>query len=191
MALSEEAKKRLADVVALQPTKNGELQERWDMESGSEVHGFLESELKQYYYRDDNSLIRATDEAAELVDVEPGGEGDDDDTGPRVVQVTPVQRAVLSVVAGPHDDPESVVSVFHAVEDAGGSFDVEDVRAALKSLAGKGVLTTVRKTVPTYKLTTARENLEIRPLDADPDATNTDTAKDEVLADIEAEFGSS
>ncbi|MFW5905887.1 MAG: DUF5797 family protein, partial [archaeon] len=34
MTLSEAALKRLADVVALQPTKNAELQDRWEMESG-------------------------------------------------------------------------------------------------------------------------------------------------------------
>lgn len=190
MALSEEAKKRLADVVALQPTKNAELQERWDMESGSEVHSFLETELKQYYYRDDDSLIRATDEAADIVDVDPGVEGDGGDSSPRIVRVTPVQRAVLSVVAGPHDDAESVVSVFHAVEETGDSFDIADIRAALKSLAGKGVLTTVRKTVPTYKLATAREKLKIRSIEADGDPTDVEPADGEVLADIEAEFGS-
>jgi len=75
MVLSEQAKKRLADVVQLQPTKNKELQERWGIDSGSEIHQYLESELGEYYYRDDNSLIRATEEAAELVDVAPGVEG--------------------------------------------------------------------------------------------------------------------
>ena len=70
MTLSEEARERLADIVELQPTKNGELQERWDMDSGSEVHQYLESELKEYYYRNDNSLICATPEATTLIDGE-------------------------------------------------------------------------------------------------------------------------
>lgn len=165
MTLSETAHERLADVVALQPTKNAELQERWGMDSGSEVHRFLESELKRYYYRDDDAMIRATDEAAELVDVEPGGDPGDD--RPRIVRVTPVQRAVLETAPGPNDEPASVVSVYHAVEEAGGEFDVDAVRAALKSLTGKGVLDTVRRTVPTYRLATDRERLDVRDLDAD------------------------
>jgi hypothetical protein len=60
MTLSEEARDRLADVVELQPTKNSELQDRWELDSGSDVHQYLESELSDYYYRDDNSLIRAS-----------------------------------------------------------------------------------------------------------------------------------
>ncbi len=67
-SLSEENLARLADVVELQPTKNKELQERWEFDSGSEVHRYLESDLKQYYYRDESSLIHATDEAERLMD---------------------------------------------------------------------------------------------------------------------------
>jgi hypothetical protein len=62
MGLSEDALDRLADVVELQPTKNAELQQRWGMESGGEVHRFLEDELREYYYRDEDSRIRATAE---------------------------------------------------------------------------------------------------------------------------------
>ena len=75
MTLSEQARSRLADLVALQPTKNAELQERWGMESGSEVHQYLESELKEYYYRDDDSLIRATPTAEAELGVESGDDG--------------------------------------------------------------------------------------------------------------------
>jgi len=71
--LSSEAQARLVDLVKLQPTKNKELQERWNLDSGSEVHQYLESELKSYYYRDENSLIRATDGAEQLVSDEPEG----------------------------------------------------------------------------------------------------------------------
>lgn len=69
--LSSEAQARLADLINLQPTKNNELQERWNLDSGSEVHQYLESELKSYYYRDENSLIRATDGAEQLLNDEP------------------------------------------------------------------------------------------------------------------------
>ena len=85
MSLTDEELSRLADVVELQPTKNSELQERWGVDSGSEVHQYLEGHLKEYYYRDDDSLIRSTPEAVELTDVEPGvappadDEADDED----------------------------------------------------------------------------------------------------------------
>ncbi|WP_255150698.1 DUF5797 family protein [Halorarius halobius] len=163
--LSEEAKARLADVVALQPTKNGELQERWGMDSGSEVHQFLESELKPYYYRDENSLIRATEEAAGLVDVEPGVESDADADGPRVVRVPELQRAIVEVLAAHDEDSESVVSVLHKLRDEGFDPDVDDVRSGLRSLANKGVVTTVRRTVPTFKLAVAREDIEVELLE--------------------------
>lgn len=76
--LSEESLTRLADVVELQPTKNSELQERWGFDSGSEVHRYLESELEQYYYRDESSLIRATDEAEQLMSEEGSSRGQAD-----------------------------------------------------------------------------------------------------------------
>jgi hypothetical protein len=163
--LSEEARTRLADVVALQPTKNAELGDRWGMESGSEVHRYLESELKEYYFRDENSLIRATPEAAELVDVDPGIEDDGD--GPRVLRVPDVQYLVLSVVPGPDEDSQSVVATLHAIrEETGEDPDVEDVREALRSLSNKGVLETVKRTVPTYRLAVPREDLTVERLDA-------------------------
>jgi len=68
MALSDEARERLADIVELQPTKNSELQDRWGMDSGSDVHQYLENELKEYYYRNEDSLICATPEAVEVMD---------------------------------------------------------------------------------------------------------------------------
>jgi hypothetical protein len=168
MTLSEEAEQRLADIVALQPTKNRELQERWGMESGSEVHQYLEGELKEYYYRDEKSLIRATDEAAELVGVKPGVEGGED--GPRVVRVPALQFAILEVIAGPDEDSESVVSVLHKLRDAGHDPEVDEVRSALRSLADKGVLEIIKRTVPTFRLRVARDDLEVEPLD-EPRAT--------------------
>ena len=163
MTLSEEARDRLADVVALQPTKNGELMDRWGMESGSEVHRFLEGELKEYYYRDENSLIRATPEAAELVGVDPGVEEGED--GKRTLRLPDVQYHVVRVVPDPDEESASVVNVLHRLRDVGEDPPVEDVREALRSLANKGVLETVKRTVPTYRLALAREDLTVERLD--------------------------
>ncbi|MFC6872244.1 DUF5797 family protein [Halobellus marinus] len=162
--LSEEARERLADVVRLQPTKNKELQEAWGLESGSEVHSYLEGELKEYYYRDDNSLIRATADAADLVDVEPGVEsGDGDDGGvPAVIRVPELESQVFAVVAGPNDRSESVVSVLNKVRDA---YDVdppvEDVRQALQNLRRKGVVEVIYRTVPTFRLAAHRAEIDV------------------------------
>ena len=161
--LSDEARERLADVVALQPTKNSELQEQWGMESGSEVHGYLEDELKRYYYRDEDSLIRATDEAARLVDTKPGVEGGDD--GPRVVRVPALQVAIADVLAGLDEEPQSVVSVLHDLCAAGVDPDVDDVRSGLRSLESKGVVASIRKTVPTFRLAVERDGLEVEERD--------------------------
>ena len=111
MNLSEEARERLADVVALQPTKNGELQDRWDLESGKQVHGYLEAELAEYYYRDESSLIRATPEAAELVGAPTGKDGR------TALQLPDLQRRALAALPGPDEKSESVVSVLHAIRE--------------------------------------------------------------------------
>ncbi|MFC6938471.1 DUF5797 family protein [Salinirubellus sp. GCM10025818] len=163
MTLSEEAHERLADVVALQPTKNKELMSRWGMESGSEVHQYLESELKEYYFRDENSLIRATPEAAELVGVDPGME--EDEEGRRTLRLPDVQYHVVGVVPGPDEESASVVNVLHRLREAGQDPPIEDVREALRSLASKGVLETVKRTVPTYRLAVPREDLTVERLD--------------------------
>ena len=162
--LSAEAKERLADVVRLQPTKNNELREQWGMDSGSEVHQYLEGELKDYYYRDDNSLIRATAEANELVDVEPGVEGGDDESGgvPSVIRVPQLEAQVFEVIAGPDERSESVVSVLNSVRDAFDiDPDVEDVRRALQSLRRKGAVEVIYRTVPTFRLTAPRESIDV------------------------------
>jgi hypothetical protein len=161
MTLSEEATERLADIVRLQPTKNRELQERWGLDSGSEVHGFLEGELGDYYYRDDNSLIRATDEAAELVDVEPGVSDDEDGT-PEAIRVPKLAAQVFAVVAGPDERSESVVSVLHSLrEEYGVDPSTDEVREALQALRRKGVVEVVKRTVPTYRLSVEREAVEV------------------------------
>ncbi|RXK48361.1 DUF5797 family protein [Halorientalis pallida] len=158
MTLSEEARERLAEVVALQPTKNAELQDRWDLESGSEVHQYLESELKEYYYRDENSLICATEDAAALV-------GADDPEGERILRVPPLQAAVIDVLAGPEDRSQSVVSVLHDLRDAGHDPEVDDVRSALRSLSDKGIAERIQRTVPTFRLAMAREEFTVEELD--------------------------
>jgi hypothetical protein len=161
MTLSEEARDRLADVVALQPTKNGELQEAWGMDSGSDVHGYLESELGEYYFRDDNSLIRATAEAADLVDVEPGVSGGEDGRPDRA-RLSELEARAFEVLAGPDERSESVVSVLHALRAA---FDAdpaaEDVRTALRSLVRSDLAETERRTVPTFRRTVAVDAVEI------------------------------
>jgi hypothetical protein len=167
MSLTEEDKERLADVVKLQPTKNKELQERWEMESGSEVHQYLENNLKEYYYRDDNSLIRATKEAAELVDVEPGVVDDAEEGGvPDVVRVPTLQAQVLQVLAGPEEDSESVVKVLNKLR---AEFDVDpeagDVRRALQSLRRKNVVEVIYRTVPTFRLAVARDEFDVEDID--------------------------
>lgn len=148
MTLSEEARSRLADVVRLQPTKNGELAERWGLEDGRAVHRYLEAELSEYYYRDDNSLIRATPEAAALVDVEPGIE--DDEQGTTVVRIDDLQRRVLDVLSTSPEDAMSVVAVLHAVRTGGEDVSVDEVRNALASLKRMGVVSVEYRSVPTY-----------------------------------------
>jgi hypothetical protein len=161
MTLSEEAKSRLADLVALQPTKNSELQQRWDMDSGSEVHQYLESELKEYYYRDENSLIRATPEAADIVGMEVGED---------IVRVPELQARILDVIAGPDEEPQSVVSVLHDLRETGLDPDTDSVRSGLRSLEDKGVVEVISKTVPTFRLAVDREDLQVEVLDDPPEA---------------------
>lgn len=156
MTLSDEAQSRLADIVALQPTKNKELQERWGIDSGSEVHQYLESELKQYYYRDEKSLIRATPEAAELVGI---------DTGDDVLRLPELQARIIEALAGPEEEPQSVVSVLHDLEDLGVQTEVDAVRSGLRSLEDKGIVEIVRKTVPTFRLAVDRETIEVEILE--------------------------
>jgi Family of unknown function (DUF5797) len=163
MTLSEEATERLADVVSLQPTKNAELQDRWGMESGSEVHQYLENELSEYYYRDEDSLIRATPDAADLVDVDPGIEGGEDGT---VIRVPELQGQVFEVLAGPDERSQSVVSV---LQDLRSEFGIDpeagDVRSALQSLKRKGIVEVEYRTVPTFRKAAPREDVTVETLE--------------------------
>ena len=156
MTLSDETRDRLTDLVSLQPTKNSELQDRWGLESGSEVHSYLESELKEYYYRDENSLIRATPEAAELVGI---------DTDDDIVRVPPLQARIIEVLAGPNEEPQSVVATLHALENTGEDADIDAVRSGLRSLEDKGLVSVIKKTVPTFRLAVDRDEIEIKVLE--------------------------
>ena len=166
MSLTDEERERLADVVKLQPTKNKELQDRWGLDSGSDVHRYLENHLKDYYYRDDNSLIRATSEAAELVDVEPGVVDEEEGGVPDVVRVPTLQAQVLQVLAGPDEESESVVAVLNKLR---AEFDADpeasDVRRALQSLRRKNVVEVIYRTVPTFRLAVPREEFSVEDID--------------------------
>ncbi|MFC5365631.1 DUF5797 family protein [Salinirubrum litoreum] len=161
MELSEEERERLGDIVRLQPTKNKELQERWDVDSGSEVHQYLENHLKEYYYRDENSYICATAEAADLLGIETSTE--DDDGNPSILRVPELEAQAFAVVAGPDDRSESVVSVLNKIR---AEFDVDpeagDVRRALQSLRRKGVVEVIYRTVPTFKLLVERDSVDVK-----------------------------
>lgn len=165
MSLTEEERERLADVVRLQPTKNGELQDKWGLDSGSEVHHYLEDNLGDYYYRDDNSLIRATDDAAEVTDAEPAIEGGGDGEGdgiPSRIRVPEIQSQVFAVLAGPEDRSQSVVSTLRGVrEEFGADPSAEDVRDALQSLRRKDVVEVIYRTVPTFRRTVDHEEITV------------------------------
>jgi hypothetical protein len=66
--LPTKALKRLSDIVTMQPTNNGELESRWEMDSGKEVHRYISTTLDEYVYRDPSVRLRATSEAEQLVE---------------------------------------------------------------------------------------------------------------------------
>jgi len=166
MSLTDEELSRLEDVVELQPTKNGELQERWELDSGSEVHQYLENHLKDYYYRDDDSLIRSTPEAVELTGVEPGvappAEGEADDAPPSSVRLSPLEANVFETVAGADERSESVVSVLNGLREAYDiDAEVDDVRQALQRLKRIGVVEVIYRAVPTFRACVDRESVSV------------------------------
>ncbi len=154
MTLPEEARERLIDIVELQPTKNATLQERWGLDSGSEVHQYLESELGAYYYRNANSLICATPEGEALV-----GEGDGE--GTRTVSGTELDRQVLAALPGPDEEPQSVVATLHDVREAGADPGVDAVRSSLHALVDRGLVDRVRRVVPTFRLALDRDRVAV------------------------------
>ena len=124
------------------------------MDSGSEVHQYLEAELKEYYYRNENSLICATPEATTFIDGE-------DSERVQTMTVSPLQGTIIEVLAGPDEEPGSVVATLQAVRAAGEDPEVDDVRSGLRSLADMGVVEIVQKTVPTFRLAVAREEIDV------------------------------
>ncbi|MFB6198222.1 MAG: DUF5797 family protein, partial [Halobacteriaceae archaeon] len=137
---------------------NAELQDRWGLDSGSDVHRYLESHLKDYYYRDENSMIRATAEARRVVG-----------RGPKSIQLPKLEFQIVQQLAGPDEDPQSVVSVLHDLQAAGTSTSVDDVRSALRSLEDKGIVEVVQRTVPTFRLSQYRDDLDVVERDGDND----------------------
>jgi hypothetical protein len=154
MALSEEARERLADIVELQPTKNATLQDQWGLDSGSEVHQYLESALGEYYYRNADSLICATPQAEALL-------GDGVETGTLRVAGEKLDRAVVAALPDPDERPRSVVATLHAVRESGRDPGVDAVRSSLHRLVERGVAERVEQTVPTFRLTHERDQIEI------------------------------
>jgi hypothetical protein len=55
--------------------------------------------------------------------------------------------------------------VFHALEDAGEETDVDAVRSGLRSLEDKGIVSVITKTVPTFRLAIARNDVEVEVLE--------------------------
>jgi nucleotide-binding universal stress UspA family protein len=161
MTLSEEATERLEDIVDLQPTKNGELQAEWGLDSGSEVYQYLESELGEYYYRNDDNLICATPKAQQLV-----GDGDVE-VGDRTVRGTRLERATLDALPGPDEEPQSVVATLQTLREHGRDPDVDEVRSVLHTLVDKGLVERIRKTVPTFRLELDREQITVEINDGD------------------------
>lgn len=157
MSLSEEARDRLEELVELAPTKNSELQDRWDLESGSEVHRYLEAELRDYYFRDEDSLIRPTVEGARAV-----GAGLDPVFAGRTIELTPVQADAYEALPGPDEAGASVVSVLHALEDAGHTdLDGDAVRSTLRELERTGLVATEKRAVTTFKQAVAPGTVDV------------------------------
>jgi len=156
MTLSEETRERLADIVALQPTKNAELQERWGLDSGSEVHSYLESELGEYYYRNADSLICATPEAEALL-------GERAENGTRTVSGSPLEQQTIAALSGPDDEPQSVVATLRDIREAGHDAEVDAVRSALHTLVDRGLVERVQRAVPTFRLALDPDRIEIEP----------------------------
>jgi len=109
MSLTDEELSRLADIVRLQPTKNGELQDAWGLDSGSEVHQYLENHLKEYYYRDDDSLIRSTEgeRPRRRRARDRGRRRRAKGAAPETIRVPELEARVFEVVAGPDERARS------------------------------------------------------------------------------------
>ncbi|MFW6384426.1 MAG: DUF5797 family protein [Halodesulfurarchaeum sp.] len=158
MPLSETARARLEDIAEREPTKNSELEAAWDMDGGSEVHQYLEAELGPYYYRDENSLIRLSPEGEALLER-------DGEAG-HAVAISGLAEAVFEALPGPEERSKSVVAVLQRVRaETDRDPTPEDVRSALRTLVRKEVCERIDRTVPTYRLSVPRSEIEL--LDTD------------------------
>jgi hypothetical protein len=66
LGLSEQDRERLADIIDLAPTSNGELASSWDLDTTKEVWEYLTQHLDKYYTRNENNRIEPTEEAIEI-----------------------------------------------------------------------------------------------------------------------------
>jgi hypothetical protein len=66
--LSEQERERLADIVRLAPTSNGELATEWNMEAGKEAWEYLTQHLDGYYQRNINHRIEPTEKATKMIE---------------------------------------------------------------------------------------------------------------------------
>ena len=68
MGISQEEMERLSDIVDLQPTSNGELADIWGYSEGKKAYDYMSKHLDEYYRRNSNGKIVATEEAQEMVE---------------------------------------------------------------------------------------------------------------------------
>lgn len=118
----------LRDIRELEPTTNGELQEQWGLDSGSDVADVLRNDLDGHTYRDDDYKIRANNDAPAPdhpdTDVNPGGgnddavavEGDAVDTVADDVD-TPPEEEQTRATDGAEGQQDGVTSVAHDSTD--------------------------------------------------------------------------
>ena len=66
-ALSEIDLERIKGIVEHQPTTNSELGELWGLSDGSEVYQYLSGNISEFYERNDNKKIVATESAERLI----------------------------------------------------------------------------------------------------------------------------
>ena len=65
--LSEQERERLADIVRLEPTSNGELASAWGFETGKEAWQYISQHLDDYYRRNENNRIEPTQKAVQMI----------------------------------------------------------------------------------------------------------------------------
>lgn len=66
--LSEQDRERLADLVRLAPTSNGDLASEWGLSTGKEAWVYLSQHLDDYYCRNENCRIEPTEKAIRIVE---------------------------------------------------------------------------------------------------------------------------